>query len=73
MNGTNRAYVSTTSLIRQALEKADGNVAQAVSVLGGWAYDYPNAKSAIAVIKARAKGAARVQIEASGFIAPVAA
>jgi hypothetical protein len=58
-----RVTVSTTSLMRQACARADGDVAAAITVLRGWAYDHPNAKSAIAVIVKRTNGAPRFAID----------
>lgn len=58
------ATISTTSLMRQACEKADGDVAQAIAILRGGVYDHPNAASAIRVILMRVKGAPRLYVDA---------
>jgi hypothetical protein len=65
--------VSTTKLMRNAIELHDGNVDGAVRHLLGITYDYPNAKSAARVLQQRSKGAARVEMTKGGFIQAVAA
>jgi hypothetical protein len=69
------ATVSTTSLMRQAGERAEWDVSKAVSILRSWSYDHPNAKSAIAIIMSKAAGAPKFAIDEKhlGTIVGVAA
>lgn len=53
--------------MRQAGERADWDVAKAVSLLRSWSYDHPNAKSAIAIIMRKAAGAAKFAIDEKKF------
>lgn len=61
------ATVSTTSLMRQAGERAEWNVGRAVSILRSWSYDHPNAKSAIAIIVRKAAGSPKFMIDEKHF------
>jgi hypothetical protein len=67
------ATVSTTSLVRQAGERAAWDVAAATAILRAWSFDHPNAMSAIRVIQQRSAGAVTFAIERSGAIVGIAA
>ena len=70
---TAKSTVSTTSLMRHACEKANGDVAQAVAMLRGWTYQYPNAANAAKIIEARVHGAKRFCIDPrTAFIVAIA-
>jgi hypothetical protein len=64
-------YRSTTSLLRQACDEANGDIAKAIHILNGLAHDHCNARSAISVLRVKSKkhpGVGAFVVESNGFV-----
>lgn len=64
-------YVSTTKLLKIAHEATDGNIAEAIDVLGFMQKDHAEAFSAIRVLRMKMKrhpGAQAFRFLANGFV-----